>query len=356
MNIIKFYMASLFTLEESRVEFMKFVSSWTTLINTHTIDRTTVYDGLLKLYSTESNIVKDYPLQMSFFGENAVDLGGVSRDVMSAFWQLAYEKLFDGSKLFVPAISPHVDLSSLPTIGKILSHGYLCTGFLPVQISFPSLEAMLLGPNIDVESRVLVDSFLDYVSDVDRSVLHGAVQIAARSSISTFSPYVQEQLLTVLSNYGCRELPSPSNLSQLLANIARFIFLTTPMSASSMIYSGIPSQHQYFWQAKSPSDLHQFYQTLSATAIKVLSLLEDPVCMNKAQRLEFNYLRQYIGNMTLEEVCLFLRFVTGSSVCTATKIELQFNMLSGFGRRPIAHTCSNLLELLPLLSRICKGL
>ena len=66
------------------------------------------------------------------------------------------------------------------------------------------------------------------------------------------------------------------------------------MSASSMIYAGIPSQHQDFWQAKSPSDLHQLYKTLNATPIKVLSLLEDPVCMNKAQRLVFNYLRQYI--------------------------------------------------------------
>ena len=110
-----------------------------------------------------------------------------------------------------------------------------------------------------------MDSFLDYVSDVDRSVLHGAVQFAAHTSKSTFSPDVQEQLLTVLSNYGWMQLPSPRNLSQLLANIARFIFLTTPMSASSMMYSGIPSQHQDFLQAKSPSDLHKLYQTLSAT-------------------------------------------------------------------------------------------
>ena len=333
------------TEEESRIKFMKSVSPLTAVISPHTINRITLFEDLLKLYDTDSDIVKEYPLQMDYFGENAVDLGGVSRDVMSAFWELAYEKLFDGSKLLVPVISPHVDLSSLPTIGKILSHGYLCTGFLPIQISFPSLAAMLLGPNVDVESRVLLESLLDYVSDVDRSVLHGAVQIAAHTSKSTFPPDVQEQLLTVLSNYGCRQLPSPSNLSQLLTNIARFIFLTTPMSASSMIYAGIPSQHQDFWQAKSPSDLHQLYKTLNATPIKVLSLLEDPVCMNKAQRLVFNYLRQYIGNMTLEEVRFFLRFVTGSSVCSATKIEIQFNMLSGLARRPISHTCSNLLEL-----------
>ncbi|XP_019855498.1 PREDICTED: uncharacterized protein LOC109584256 [Amphimedon queenslandica] len=235
--------------KESRTKFMKFVSSCAAVIGPHTIKHITLFEDLLKLYNTNSEIVQKYPLQMDYFGENAVDLGGVSRDVMSAFWQLAYQKLFDGSKLLVPVISPHVDLSLLPTIGKISSHGYLCTGFLPIQISFPSLAAMLLGPNIDVESRVLMDFFLDYVSDVDWRVLHGAVQIAAQTSTSTFPSDVQEQLLTVLGNYGCRQLMSPSNLSQLLANIARFIFLISLMMAYSMIYSGIPSEHQDLWHA-----------------------------------------------------------------------------------------------------------
>ena len=42
---------------------------------------------------------------------------------------------------------------------------------------------------------------------------------------------------------------------------------------------------------------------------------------------------------------MFLRFVSGSSVCSTENISIQFNMLAGLGRRPIAHTCSNLLEL-----------
>ena len=49
--------------------------------------------------------------------------------------------------------------------------------------------------------------------------------------------------------------------------------------------------------------------------------------------------------MTCEEVGLFLRFVTGSSVAIGKDISITFNNLSGLGRRPIAHTCSCLLEL-----------
>ena len=52
-----------------------------------------------------------------------------------------------------------------------------------------------------------------------------------------------------------------------------------------------------------------------------------------------------IGNMHPQELWLFLRFVTGASVCIAPKIEVTFNNLSGLARRPIAHTCDFNLEL-----------
>ena len=45
------------------------------------------------------------------------------------------------------------------------------------------------------------------------------------------------------------------------------------------------------------------------------------------------------------EVRDFLRFVTGSSALIVDEISVTFNGLSGFSRRPIAHTCSSMLEL-----------
>ena len=49
--------------------------------------------------------------------------------------------------------------------------------------------------------------------------------------------------------------------------------------------------------------------------------------------------------MKTNDLCNFLRFTTGSSVCIASKISVTFNSSSGLARRPIAHTCSNTLEL-----------
>ena len=77
--------------------------------------------------------------------------------------------------------------------------------------------------------------------------------------------------------------------------------------------------------------------------LKVLAFLDEPIFMNKAESVVYRYLRQFIRNMSLEQVRVFLRFVSGSSVCTAEKLEVSFNSLAGLCRRPIAHTCSNCL-------------
>lgn len=40
-----------------------------------------------------------------------------------------------------------------------------------------------------------------------------------------------------------------------------------------------------------------------------------------------------------------MRFVTGSCVCATRQIKITFNSLSGLARRPISHTCDNLLDI-----------
>ena len=58
------------------------------------------------------------------------------------------------------------------TTWEVLSHGYLSCGFMPVRIAFPTLAACLLGPTTAVPLHIIVQSFKDYVSSVDRSTVH----------------------------------------------------------------------------------------------------------------------------------------------------------------------------------------
>ena len=97
--------------------------------------------------------------------------------------------------------------------------------------------------------------------------------------------------------------------------------------------------------AFSVKGFHSLYVSLSASPEKVLELLDEPDIINQNQEWVFGYLQQYIGNMKPDEVWLFLRFTTGSSVSMSKHIEVRFNNLSGLARRPISHTCSCVLEL-----------
>ena len=91
--------------------------------------------------------------------------------------------------------------------------------------------------------------------------------------------------------------------------------------------------------------LYAVYTALQASPQKLLTMLADVDCMNPNQESVFLYLRRFIGNMQKDKVRAFLRFVTGSAVCSINAIQVTFNMLTGLARRPIAHTCSYTLEI-----------
>lgn len=130
----------------------------------HEVTRANLYEDAIALYCEEGeNIVQEYPFRIKFKGEKAVDCGGVSRDMLSGFWEVAYQTVFDGGSLLTPLVSSDTDMNVLPT-GTIISHGYLACGFIPVRIAFPSLAAVLLGPMVTIPHHILVDTFVNSLS------------------------------------------------------------------------------------------------------------------------------------------------------------------------------------------------
>ena len=73
-----------------------------------------------------------YPISIKFRNEMAVDLGGIQCEMYSAFWEKAYQLLFEGATTLIPMIHPQTDVSLFPATGLILSHGYLVAGVLPL--------------------------------------------------------------------------------------------------------------------------------------------------------------------------------------------------------------------------------
>ena len=308
------------------------------------IQRQDVYADVMKLYQTSKDeIMNEYPFRVEFVGEKAVDIGGVSRDMFSGFFEEAYHKRFEGTSLVTPAIHPGMDLSSLPVLGSIISHAYLVSGTLPIRIAFPCLAAMLLS-ECQLPDEVLINTFIDSLSVHDAMVLKQAFG-EVRNQLPSFSADVMSGLHHVLSFYGCREVPRPQTLKHIVLQIANFEFKMKPSAAIASIRSGIPTKHLPFWEKMSIADFYSTYTALSVSPAKVLKMMDDCLTSNPCEERVLSYLRQYVGNMHLDELRAFLRYITGSCVCTSEGIAVTFNCLDGFGRRPIAHTCSCTLEL-----------
>ena len=307
--------------------------------------REKIFESVVNIYQSNINsIVTEYPFQVQFDGEKAVDMGGVSRDMFTAFFEEGYQKLFDGSTLLMPAVHPNIELSTLSIFGSVMSHAYMVSGVLPIRIAFPCLAHCFIGTNIKIPDNIMVASLIDSFSVHDAAVIKVVFEEMVSGS-ADFTSHSKSALIATLSRFGAREIPTPHNLRTLLLQIALCEFFLKPAAAIAAIKSGIPSQHLPFWEKVGVQGLYRLYQAKSVSPAKVLEMLDEAQGANSNQERVLTYLRQYVGSMNNEDLGQFLRFVTGSSVCMSTKVQVSFNTLTGMARRPIAHTCEPSLEL-----------
>ncbi len=310
----------------------------------HYILRDNIYECTISLYKESIDAILDeFPFRIKFKGEAAVDSGGVSRDFFSAFWEEAYKLAFDGNTLLTPALHSGVDLESLGMIGTIISHGYLAVGFIPVRIAFPSLACIFFGPNVSIPNAFMIESFIDSLCAHERDCVRSAVNIAG--SGNSFGDQQRHELIGIFSRYGSRGIPSPDSIKYAILQAAKYEFVIKPCAALTAIHSGIPSKLLGFWEKMTVYEFRSLHLALSASPVKVLSLLDDSCVENPSQERVFKYLTQFVGNMTNDELRSFLRFVTGGSLCPPNKMKVSFNCLTGISRRPIGHTCACQLEL-----------
>ena len=160
-----------------------------------------VYDDVMELFCNE-NALREFPLRISFQDEMAFDSGGVSRDMFSAFWETAYCRFFEGACLLTPNLHATTDMSVLPLLGRIISHGFLVSGYMPIRVAFPCMAGILLGPMTHFSSSLLIEAFSESLCSYEAGIIKEALET------STFSTDLQTKIVTILSRYGSRVCPS----------------------------------------------------------------------------------------------------------------------------------------------------
>lgn len=310
----------------------------------HLIRRSNIYEDVVTLYnSSGEDIFRERPFRVRFHKEKALDIGGVSRDMFSAFFEEMYIKLFDGSSLLTPIDYAKFKVSPYPILGTIMSHAYLVAGVLPVKIAFPTLCAMLLNNADLIPDDVMISSFVDSLNNFEASIVSAALQVVKDQK--NFSKEIEAKLIDIYSRYGVYEVPKPGNLLELVTGISRHHFFRKPAAAIAEVRSGIPEVYSDFWKSMSIGDFFSIYRAMQVSTEKVLRMIDKVTLNNSGQKRVFGFLQQYIGNMRHDELRRFLRFVTGSAVCSSRAIGITFNNVDGLARRPIGHTCPHILEL-----------
>lgn len=165
--------------------------------------------------------------------------------MFSAFWELAYVQNFDGGSTFIPIVHPHTNMCHYAILGSVLSHGYMSSGFLPIRLAFPVLAYTLLGCDISIPDPLIIDSFIDYISTYESSVICEALKESKNHQ--NFDPQVKDSLTAILGSMGCRDLPTPKNIQQLLIEVARYEFAAKPLGALYSLRSGVPKEYHPFW-------------------------------------------------------------------------------------------------------------
>ena len=158
---------------------------------------------MITLFSNDDVALKQ-PFRVYFAGEKGIDTGGLSREAFSTFWELAYQRHFNGSCLLTPIVSAGINNSILQVLGRILSTGYIFFGFIPVGIAFLCLSSILLVSQggVCIVADILVETFRESLNPVESI----SIREAFACESDTFPHMLVNKLINVFSCFDCLEL------------------------------------------------------------------------------------------------------------------------------------------------------
>lgn len=249
--------------------------------------------------------------------------------MFSAFFEEIYWIYFNGTNLLTPIVCPGMDVSTISIIRTVISHAYIARGLLPTCMAFPSLACYLLGQKVSTSSFILVETLIDSLSNNDSGVMKRAVKkLQGQVQLRTFSSDLMPQILSVLSRFGVRKLPSPSSFRNTLIEVATYEFLSKPSAALFVLHLGVPDLQKPFRRGLSVNNLFSIYCAQCVSVETVLGMLEDSLDTKPNDECILCYLCQYVGSINSTMLRKFLRLVTGSTVCSSPSISVSFNSLS----------------------------
>ena len=259
--------------------------------------------------------------------EAAEDAGGVTRDVLTEFWNTFRTDCTLGSTYKVPCLRHDFGAPEWKSVAKIIAFGWESVKYFPVEISPVFMQYCFYG---SFQGDIL-EAFLQYVPSSDAEIL--------KKALEDVNSVDQDDLYDIFTQHELKRIPRQASMPRILKEMAH----KELVQASMFI---INCWGPVLKLLKFDLDfLLALYRDLIPTPKKVANLLKFPDNMSEDATATSHHLRRFIRELDTDHLKRFLRFCTGSDILTEKCIEISFVNVTGLARRPIAHTCSSLLEL-----------
>ena len=281
-------------------------------------------------------------LKVEFVGEFGEDFGGLTKEAFTSFWHEVSMSLFRGEGCiapFLPLYRMRSESWKFTVLGKILAHTVSLTGCLPARLSRAGLVALIFDQTVSEE--ILIQDFLEFVTPSEKALL-----LTALNNFSALSNTDKERMQTLYTVFECDCLVKGDEVSERLATIAENVLVEKPNRLYRLMKKGIPSSHfDVFWSLLTVDHIDFMVQQQRPTPEKVIQVVktrEDD--LTNSQERVLHFFKEFIRSLDVEELSSCLLFITGC-VYSPKEIMVSFNGLVDSHRRPIAHTCSNEIEL-----------
>jgi len=263
--------------------------------------------------------------------ENAVDVGGVFKDVLSEFWSSFYEMATTGCHWKIPVIRHDFQWKKWLAIAKIIFVGWRDVNYLPISLALPFMEYVLCGNTVNTQD--LIEGFLNTLPLRSKDLI--------KCAIEDFTKVDQEELLDVLQEFNCRSMVHEQNIKDIISEIAHKEVIQNPKYIIDIWSEELKNKMKL-----SKYSLEEEYKNKIPTPTNILKNLCCPEKDdNEIKRKIFGFLKKFIREADLKLCTKLLRFITGADIITST-ININFNSVQDcFSRSPVAHTCTNTLDL-----------
>lgn len=258
---------------------------------------------------------------------------GVFRDLLTEFWNLVFISAAVGANEKIPAIRHDYQSKEWEAIARILVYGYSREGYFPIQLSTAFVSSCLFG-ECSITKTFMLDSFKAFLSMSEQEIVNDVLS-------GKLSP-IDDDVLELLSSYKCFKIPNEENIESIICQLAHQEIVQKPRYITNC-WNPIISQLKRYLPFQSPDTLVSFYNEKKPNSKKVVKIL-DANPSNDAERVCLDHLKRFIRSIEGNIGC-FLQFTTGSNIVVCDKISIMFNKLEGVARRPIARTCTPVLEI-----------